>query len=69
MAPTPRAIAALRKLRGLHSRLGYVPLACLDMLIAELETEADVPLAAPPYEEGRGLSRNPHGYPQGLARP
>jgi hypothetical protein len=70
MTPTNRTIAALRMLRRLHGDTGHVPLAELDVLIAELETEADEPLAdrshlGPPSE----LDLNPHGYPRGLARP
>lgn len=69
MTPTQRTIAAIRKLRSLYSQQGVVPLACLDMLIAELETEADASLTGQFHEEDRALSPNLHGYHQGLATP
>jgi hypothetical protein len=70
MTPTHRAIAALRKLRRLHGETGSVPLAELDVLIAELETEEDEPPAdRPRLGLPTELDLNPHGFPRGLARP
>lgn len=68
MTPVQRTLAALRQLGRLHHDTGLIPVFELDLLIAELATEAEDerPTAMPAPWQPPALDTNVYGYPRGL---